>query len=512
MPMRKNVSYPQLLIILFLIPLTFACIIPTTTTAVPTLNLPTGSPATQNGNLQPTQTPSFEPTNLSVDQTSAPLPTQSPVSHPNFEEYEVQENDTLTIIARHFGVEIAQLLLVNDIPNPDLLVLGQKLLIPPAAPQEPGSNFIIIPDSELVFSPSAADFDINAFVQSKQGYLNSYEDIISEQSVKGPEVVSRVAREYSVNPRILLAFIEYQTNWVSQKNKPNKEKINYPFFHWEDWRKGLYLQLSWVANQMNYGYYAWKAHGIKLWVFTDGYALRISPDLNPGTVGIQNLMSRLNTKSDWEKTISSEGIYTSYLSLFGDPNAHRIDPLVPSNLIQPKLQLPIEDGTTWSFTGGPHGGWGSGSAWAALDFAPPGESLGCVITDAWAVAVADGLIVRSENGSVIQDLDGDGLEQTGWTILYLHVDSQERVAVGTYLKAGEHIGHPSCEGGVSIATHLHLARRYNGEWIPADGSLPFNLDGWISEGTGIEYNGYLKRNDQVVEAWDSFRSENQIQR
>ena len=31
------------------------------------------------------------------------------------------------------------------------------------------------------------------------------------------------------------------------------------------------------------------------------------------------------------------------------------------------MQLPLQNGTTWSFTGGPHGGWGAGSAWGALE-------------------------------------------------------------------------------------------------------------------------------------------------
>ena len=100
-------------------------------------------------------------------------------------------------------------------------------------------------------------------------------------------------------------------------------------------------------------------------------------------------------------------------------------------------------------------------------------------SDAWVVALADGLIVRSGNGAVIQDLDSDGFEQTGWTVLYLHIETRDRVEVGVKLKAGERIGHPSCEGGVSNGTHVHLARRYNGEWIAADGQIPFNLDGWI---------------------------------
>jgi murein DD-endopeptidase MepM/ murein hydrolase activator NlpD len=132
--------------------------------------------------------------------------------------------------------------------------------------------------------------------------------------------------------------------------------------------------------------------------------------------------------------------------------------------------------------------------------------------DAWVVAVADGLILRADIGAVVQDLDGDGIEQTGWTVLYMHVATRDRVEPGKFLHAGERIGHASCEGGYSTGTHLHLARRYNGEWIPADGSLPFILDGWISSGDGTYYNGFLTKNGVVVEAWEERRTENQISR
>jgi murein DD-endopeptidase MepM/ murein hydrolase activator NlpD len=170
------------------------------------------------------------------------------------------------------------------------------------------------------------------------------------------------------------------------------------------------------------------------------------------------------------------------------------------------MQLPFEPGVKWTFTGGPHGGWDNGSAWAALDFAPGNEALGCVQSDKWVVAIANGLITRSEDGIVMQDVDdpnglpSDGLEQTGWLILYMHVEDRDRIKAGVYLKAGERIGHPSCEGGISTGTHVHIARRYNGEWIPADQSIPFVLDGWISVGTGSEYEGYLEKNNQKVEA------------
>jgi LasA protease len=128
------------------------------------------------------------------------------------------------------------------------------------------------------------------------------------------------------------------------------------------------------------------------------------------------------------------------------------------------------------------------------------------------VAVADGLILRADHGAVIQDLDADGLEQTGWVVLYLHVETRDRVQPGVSLKAGERIGHPSCEGGVSTGTHVHLARRFNGEWIPADQDMPFVLDGWVSSGTGVEYDGYLQRGEQKLEAYAGRSPNNVIQR
>lgn len=75
------------------------------------------------------------------------------------------------------------------------------------------------------------------------------------------------------------------------------------------------------------------------------------------------------------------------------------------------------------------------------------------------------------------DLDGDGDEHTGWVILYLHLGKTEQIQPGMLVKTGDPIGHPSCEGGSATGTHIHIARKYNGEWIPAYGALPFNLEG-----------------------------------
>jgi LasA protease len=102
----------------------------------------------------------------------------------------------------------------------------------------------------------------------------------------------------------------------------------------------------------------------------------------------------------------------------------------------------------------------------------------------------------------VLDLDGDGDEHTGWDIVYLHMDDSERIPAGTRVQAGDRLAHPSCEGGVSTGTHLHISRRYNGEWIPvscescAPGVTvpPFVLGEWTMYGfANQEYQGYMTR-------------------
>ncbi len=426
-------------------------------------------------------------------------------------QYAVQPGDTLGQIAQRYSVSLDTMVEANELRNPNVLEIGQVLTVPAPTPGEAGPAFKIVPDSELVYGPGSADFDIEAYIQNQDGYLARYREEVNEKNLTGAQIVQRVAQDYSVNPRLLLAVLEYQSGWVTQKD-PDPATLEYPMNVRDPWRDSLYRQLTWAANNLNLGFYVWRVNGIASWLLGDGSVVPINPSINAGTAGIQQMFAPLYGREAWTRVVGEEGLYATYQTLFGHPFQYGIEPALPSGLRQPPMQLPFEPHIEWAYTGGPHGGWDTGSAWAALDFAPPADALGCIPSNAWVVAATNGQIVRAENGAVVQDLDNDRREQTGWALLYMHIESRDRVAVGTFLKAGERIGHPSCEGGLASGTHVHLARKYNGEWIPADQSLPFVLDGWVSRGTGEMYDGYLEKNGKTVEAWEGRSPDNIITR
>jgi murein DD-endopeptidase MepM/ murein hydrolase activator NlpD len=438
-------------------------------------------------------------------------PHEAPIIRTESEHYIVQPGDSLSLIAYRFGVSPQLIIDANGIANPNYLAVWQRLLIPAPILREPGPNYKIIPDSELVYGPAGALFDLHHVITGWGGFLEQFREQVKERELSGADVIQLVANRYSVNPRLLLALLEYQSGWLTNTDVP-PESLTYPmgYLH-EDWQ-GLFGQLSFVANELNRGYYLWRAGWLGPFVFTDGSVVVPGQGVNAGTVGVQHLFSHLYRYEQWRNAVGEQGFNQTYRSLFGDPFGVAVEPLLPDALEQPTMQLPFEVGKTWSFTSGPHSAWNTGAGWAALDFAPPGYAYGCVLSNEWVVASADGVVLRTDEGVVVLDLDGDGYEQTGWVVLYLHVEERDRVPLGAILHTGDRIGHPSCEGGISTGTHLHIARKYNGEWIPADGPIPFIMDGWVSGGQGREYNGTLSRGSVIIEAYFRRGPYNQISR
>ena len=455
-------------------------------------------PSAASSAMATARLPSAEPTTIFFP-TAAPSPTAITRARPAPTQfYETQPGDTLSALAARFGVNPADIIAPQGLQGSTTLIEGQRLVIPRAL-DEVGPGDKIIPDSEFVHSASATGFDPRQFAQEQGGYLASYKGFADEATRWGGDLVLLAARNHSINPRLLLALLEYQSGWVTNP-RPQGEALLYPFGYAHSFQDMLYSELAWATRQLAIGYYGWRAGRLTGLRFPDGATLRLDPTLNAGTVAVHYFFAQLLNRPAWDAAVSENGLALTYRALFGDPFAHVVHPLIPGDLTQPPLTLPFIRGHRWYFTGGPHGAWENGGALAALDFAPSSLEGGCAASAEWVTAVAAGQIVRADHGSVLLDLDGDGRETTGWAILYLHIADEDRIEPGAFVETGDLLGHPSCRGGQATGTHVHIARQYNGEWILADSVIPFSLSGWIAHQGEAEYLGSLTRGDQTVEA------------
>jgi LysM repeat protein len=100
------------------------------TAAVAPTSQPTATPS-QQATAQPTQSPSAAPTPSPSSRSATPTlrpATPSPRSTPHV--YVAQKGDSLSSIAARFGVSVQALLSANGLSNPNLVNIGQVLVIP----------------------------------------------------------------------------------------------------------------------------------------------------------------------------------------------------------------------------------------------------------------------------------------------------------------------------------------------------------------------------------------------
>ncbi len=472
------------------------------------------SPPSGLGAAKTTATPAPKQTKPSSSKAKTPAPSAVPTVTPTvgamaiptvngspYIFHTVQEGETLGYIALLYDNDIDKLVALNHLKGPDALYVKQTLRIPikPNMAQAPVD--VIWPDSEVVYSPAYVDFDIAKFVDSQNGYLKNYTELVDGHELTGAQIVRQVAEQFSVGPRVLLALLEYYGKWVT-KPAPSEMELSYPFGPKNPRGGSLYLAMAYTAKIINAGYYGYKQDGFWIFRLAD-YTVALAPQkLTAGTVGMQNILAIHSDTETWKQTMSSSGLLADYEALFGKFSNYPLPWVVPSNLTQPPLSMPWPKGEGFYFTSGPHYAYIEGSGWAALDFSPPDVVGSCHYSDVPNTAVADGVIVTTRTGEVNLDLDGDGQIQTGWVMLYLHVvlDIDTPIKLGQHVKQGEVIGYTSCAGGEAVSSHLHFARRYNGEWIDAGGAVPFDLEGWIVQPSTVPYEGTMKKGDKIYEA------------
>jgi len=413
-------------------------------------------------------------------------------------DYLAQPGDTLPALAAHFNTSVDKIFSANPIIPADATTMpaGFPMKIPIYYQPLWGSPYQIIPDGYYVNGPASIEFNTTEFVSQHPGWLNNYTEYAAGETRAGANIVDYVATNFSISPRVLLTLLEYQSGALSDPVKP---ATNYVLGYRDIGHRGVYLQLVHAANVLNNGYYGWRNGTLLEIELLDERLERPDPWQNAATVGLRYYFSQFLQPQNYLFATEPPGYANTWKSLFGDPwldqPAH-----IPGSLKQPEFLLPFPAGKTWAYTGGPHTGWGEGEPFAAIDFAPGAETGGCVPTTEFSTAVADGIISRIGDGTAVLDLDGDGDERTGWVVLYLHVAADGRAPLYSRLKAGDPVGHPSCEGGRTTGTHVHLARKYDGEWMLADSPIPFDLEGWVTHNGAEEYQGTLTRFSSTITA------------
>ncbi|MFQ5942141.1 MAG: LysM peptidoglycan-binding domain-containing M23 family metallopeptidase [Anaerolineales bacterium] len=459
------------------------------------------------GPILPTSTPEAT---VQPASNATPLPTRGPHPPGELVPYRAQNGDTLPGVAAHFNTSVGEILDANLGLSPDTTTLapGMALEIPAYYLPLTGTPFQIMPDSEVIYGPTAKDFDFRLELLSHPGYVKDAADYAYRIDRPAWQVIEIIARNYSLNPRLLMAILEYGSSGLTDPF-PDDQVKNFPVGHVDDRYRGLFRQLLWAAERLNDGYYGWRSGSLREFETVDGMLYRPDSWQNAGTVAVQMLLAGLHDSDEFEHAIGPQGFISTFQDLWGNPFDRAAD-LIPAQLTQPSLGLPFAPDRIWDFTGGPHFSWGTSLPMGALDFAPPAEETGCIPSEEWVTAPASGVIIRSDEAIVELDLDGDGYGGSGWVLFFFHMAEDNRIAEGERVQPGDLLGHPSCEGGRSTGTHFHLARRYNGEWFSAAGAVPFVLDGWVADGADEPYEGTLTKGSKVVPACTCSTQDNRI--
>jgi LasA protease len=416
--------------------------------------------------------------------------------------YTIQQGDTLPALALRFDVSADLIKIGFDHSPTGFLPPGQDILIPQALDNVLPYPDPIFPDSEITYGPSVKSFNVEAYVNSAGGFLASYEEPVNSQKLSGADIVQLVAIETSTNPTFLLAFLEYRSGWVFG-HPEGAEYDPFPIGYGATPDTGLYKELMITAKILAQGYYGWRDGSLVELNFYQGGSGRLSPGLNAGSVSLMTLFAAVYPQNVWESRLFQKpGFLDFYEQMFGDywARAHTVEPYLTPETRQPRLYLPFLADAPWSLTGGAHITWQTGTPRGALDFAPITGEEHCAASFRWSTAAAPGLVVRSDRGAVALDLDGDGDEGTGWVLVYMHISANRRAQVGEWLDKDDRVGHPSCEGGRASGTHVHLARKYNGEWVPAEGPLPLIISGWQAFTGEARFEGWLQQGDEIITA------------
>ena len=130
--------------------------------------------------------------------------------------YYSKSGDTVRGVAGRFNVAPAEITSNGPLPEKAMIDPGTLLFIPNRISQAMSPSEEIMPDTEVILGTTSVGFDSDAYIKDANGYLaHPYTEYLGSTGwIKGPEAIKRLAFENSINPRLLLAILEYESRWV----------------------------------------------------------------------------------------------------------------------------------------------------------------------------------------------------------------------------------------------------------------------------------------------------------
>lgn len=122
--------------------------------------------------------------------SGTPVPFPSPTAQPEFNsgegDYIVKEGDTLGAIASSFGVSVDELMQANQITEPGIIYIGQKLIIPGMQSTQGGTEYIV--DENDTLRSIAANFGVTVDQLVEANNLPDADHVFTGQKLIIPSV------------------------------------------------------------------------------------------------------------------------------------------------------------------------------------------------------------------------------------------------------------------------------------------------------------------------------------
>ncbi|BBN82836.1 peptidase M23 [Pseudoalteromonas sp. A25] len=337
----------------------------------------------------------------------------------------------------------------------------------------PLSALQVIDEHAFLFADALQNFDLRGFLLSNAPHLE-----------EKTEVILHWAGYSSINPKLLLAMMEVQSQILSA---PNKQNFSKPFTTLSS-QMGFDNQIKDIALSLSKRYYAYQQ-------YLEENASSSKPVTNASTVALTSLFDTQNLNNllkQYEHLFNKESL------LFTANAATKPQHVEPQEHFT--MQLPWPSGYAW-YSGGAHSNTGSGYPYSSLDF--NNGSGGWGSNTPWVQAAHGGTVTRYSSCSIRVT------HSSGYATQYYHMDSLQYQS-GDVISSGSWLGRYAynknqalCQGGSSTGPHVHFSLLNNGRFI--------SLHNWYISGYRIDvgnrnyddncWNFYFEKNGNVTCAW-----------